>query len=473
MAATGLSADPTEYRARLADQSDDQIDAWVGRAAARRRDPARHRQGRRRLPHARPASTSVDSNGCSLPAADHRPSVGHDAKGRLVVPTVTLFALVPGLRAQVAGRPRAPDRIPRDELRRDRLRLTGRRARRASGAAGRPGPADPPVPFRPRRRCRGRGRDDRRRRMPATALRLAVSMTALQVSIGTLNDIVDAPRDAGHKPGKPIPAGLVTPGIARAVVVIGGRARLAARGPVRAGDPRAGRRRPGHRIRLRPRRQGHGLVVAAVRGRDPAAAGLRLARGDRHLPPCLRRPRAGGRRRRRRAGHRQRQRGQRARRRRRRRFRGGPASARGGPGRSAARLLLAVIVAAIATLAGAPAPAWPVLGRRHRRRARHRSRHRRRARTQDAPGASARGSSRRSVSGCWPWPGWRGIPPGRLVAGSSLADQRDRVLEPQLGDRQVLGQVGAVGRADRRRGPRRCPGPRPARRRRRPGSAWR
>ncbi len=54
----------------------------------------------------------------------------------------------------------------------------------------------------------------------ATALRLAVSMTALQVSIGTLNDLVDAPRDAGHKPGKPIPAGLVTPGIARVVMVI-------------------------------------------------------------------------------------------------------------------------------------------------------------------------------------------------------------------------------------------------------------
>ena len=52
-----------------------------------------------------------------------------------------------------------------------------------------------------------------------TALRLAFSMTALQVSIGTLNDIVDAPRDAGHKPGKPIPAGLVTPGSARTVMV--------------------------------------------------------------------------------------------------------------------------------------------------------------------------------------------------------------------------------------------------------------
>ena len=29
MAATGLSADPKEYRKRLADQADDQLDAWV------------------------------------------------------------------------------------------------------------------------------------------------------------------------------------------------------------------------------------------------------------------------------------------------------------------------------------------------------------------------------------------------------------------------------------------------------------
>ena len=29
MASTGLSADPDEYRRRLADQSDDQIDAWA------------------------------------------------------------------------------------------------------------------------------------------------------------------------------------------------------------------------------------------------------------------------------------------------------------------------------------------------------------------------------------------------------------------------------------------------------------
>jgi 4-hydroxybenzoate polyprenyltransferase len=54
---------------------------------------------------------------------------------------------------------------------------------------------------------------------PPVALRLGVAMTALQASIGALNDAVDAPRDAGHKPGKPIPAGLVSGTVARVVVV--------------------------------------------------------------------------------------------------------------------------------------------------------------------------------------------------------------------------------------------------------------
>lgn len=45
-------------------------------------------------------------------------------------------------------------------------------------------------------------------------------MLALQASIGALNDVVDVPVDTGRKPGKPIPAGLVTAGTARAVVVV-------------------------------------------------------------------------------------------------------------------------------------------------------------------------------------------------------------------------------------------------------------
>jgi len=40
-----------------------------------------------------------------------------------------------------------------------------------------------------------------------TAVRLGVAMTALQVSIGSLNDIVDAPHDRGRTPAKPIRSG--------------------------------------------------------------------------------------------------------------------------------------------------------------------------------------------------------------------------------------------------------------------------
>ena len=53
-----------------------------------------------------------------------------------------------------------------------------------------------------------------------TALRLGVAMTALQASIGALNDVVDAPRDRGLKPAKPIPAGLVSPRAEWSVVAI-------------------------------------------------------------------------------------------------------------------------------------------------------------------------------------------------------------------------------------------------------------
>jgi 4-hydroxybenzoate polyprenyltransferase len=50
-----------------------------------------------------------------------------------------------------------------------------------------------------------------------TALALGLSMTLIQFAIGSVNDIVDAPSDAGLKPGKPIPSGIVTPGQARLV----------------------------------------------------------------------------------------------------------------------------------------------------------------------------------------------------------------------------------------------------------------
>jgi 4-hydroxybenzoate polyprenyltransferase len=56
---------------------------------------------------------------------------------------------------------------------------------------------------------------------PTLALQLGLSMTALQSSIGALNDLHDAADDAGRKPGKPIPAGLVSVPMAW-VVVVGG-----------------------------------------------------------------------------------------------------------------------------------------------------------------------------------------------------------------------------------------------------------
>ena len=51
------------------------------------------------------------------------------------------------------------------------------------------------------------------------ALILGASMTLLQFSIGALNDVVDAGRDAGRD-GKPIPTGLVPIRVARGVVVV-------------------------------------------------------------------------------------------------------------------------------------------------------------------------------------------------------------------------------------------------------------
>ena len=107
MAATGLSADPKEYRARLADQSDAQIDAW---AAELMRDVAIRRGVIRVVDDFRRASRldergfeRVFASGGGPPAM-----IGRDAEGRLMVPAVTLFALVPGIRAQV---PDARDRL--------------------------------------------------------------------------------------------------------------------------------------------------------------------------------------------------------------------------------------------------------------------------------------------------------------------------------------------------------------------------
>jgi hypothetical protein len=98
--ATGLSATEDEYRERLAEQSDDQIDAW---AAELMRDVAIRRGVRRVLTDFRTAAKlserefeRVFASGGGPPAV-----IGRSGDGTLMVPAITLFALVPGIRAQV------------------------------------------------------------------------------------------------------------------------------------------------------------------------------------------------------------------------------------------------------------------------------------------------------------------------------------------------------------------------------------
>jgi 4-hydroxybenzoate polyprenyltransferase len=55
---------------------------------------------------------------------------------------------------------------------------------------------------------------------PELALRIGASMTLLQLGIGIVNDVVDAPLDTDRKTGKPIPAGLVPAGRARVAALV-------------------------------------------------------------------------------------------------------------------------------------------------------------------------------------------------------------------------------------------------------------
>jgi 4-hydroxybenzoate polyprenyltransferase len=54
-----------------------------------------------------------------------------------------------------------------------------------------------------------------------TGLRLFGAMLGIQIAIGALNDVVDAPLDARSKPRKPIPAGLVGTRVATGVAIAG------------------------------------------------------------------------------------------------------------------------------------------------------------------------------------------------------------------------------------------------------------
>lgn len=97
MSGTGLSTDPKEYRARLDDQPDDQIDRWVSELM---RDVVKRRGIVKVVNDFRTAARLTEAEfervfafGGGAPR-----TLGRDAAGHLVVPTISLWALVPGLR---------------------------------------------------------------------------------------------------------------------------------------------------------------------------------------------------------------------------------------------------------------------------------------------------------------------------------------------------------------------------------------
>lgn len=99
MGATGLASNPTEYKKRLTQQADEQLDAW---AAELMRDVARRRGVVQVLADFRKAARldeaglqRVYARGGGAPA-----TAGRDAQGQLMLPTIALHFLVPGLRAE-------------------------------------------------------------------------------------------------------------------------------------------------------------------------------------------------------------------------------------------------------------------------------------------------------------------------------------------------------------------------------------
>ncbi len=109
MGATGLSADPKQYRSRLAEQADDQIDAW---AAELMRDTAIRRGVVRVVTDFRRAARlneqgfeRVFASGGGAPAV-----LGRDAQGHVMVRAIMLHTLVRGIRSQAPdGRERLID----------------------------------------------------------------------------------------------------------------------------------------------------------------------------------------------------------------------------------------------------------------------------------------------------------------------------------------------------------------------------
>ncbi len=106
MGATGLATNPREYRERLREQEDAQLDSW---AAELMRDTARRRGVLRVLADFKKAAHIDDraleriyAAGGGAPA-----TFGRDAAGEVIVPAVMLWTLVPGIRRETTdGRDR-------------------------------------------------------------------------------------------------------------------------------------------------------------------------------------------------------------------------------------------------------------------------------------------------------------------------------------------------------------------------------
>jgi hypothetical protein len=99
VSSAGLSADPTEYRSRLAEQTDQQLDAWMIELM---RDLSVRRGVLSVLERFR-ETTGLDDHGIArvFTAGGGAPAIiGRTSDGELMLPAISLHHLVPGLRSQ-------------------------------------------------------------------------------------------------------------------------------------------------------------------------------------------------------------------------------------------------------------------------------------------------------------------------------------------------------------------------------------
>ena len=97
--ATGLAPDPTEYRRRLEEQPDEQVDAWAMELMRDQSIRTGVRQVIRGFLHAARLDEAgferVFAAGGGAPA-----TLGRTGDGELMVPAIELWCLVPGIRRE-------------------------------------------------------------------------------------------------------------------------------------------------------------------------------------------------------------------------------------------------------------------------------------------------------------------------------------------------------------------------------------